>query len=211
MSKLYKSGLLIIAIIIITMPSLYVYGQVKSLKSKKNKPEIGFQSSGGVLYNTGKQSKINFSVNNSLVFKKPLSPHIKAEALINFNIIKNQCCIDKIFGAYTADNISAAKLSLPVTIQYYPLKKQNKLQPYIGAGVQYDINMPAKHQPNYVAKQDNNEYPPTDNGTKYISIIFTQGVTYKINTKIQLRQSFHFIPGADKTLGLDIGVGYTIH
>jgi len=47
--------------------------------------------------------------------------------------------------------------------------------------------------------------------TKYISILFTQGVIFEVSTKIQVNQSFHFIPESNaKRIGIDLGVGYQL-
>ena len=54
-----------------------------------------------------------------------------------------------------------------------------------------------------------NNYPQAD--TKYITILFTQGVTFEVNTKIELTQSFHFIPtNTTNIIGIDLGIGYKI-
>ena len=47
--------------------------------------------------------------------------------------------------------------------------------------------------------------------TKYITILFTQGVTFEVNTKIQVTQSFHFIPSnTNSVIGIDLGIGYKL-
>ena len=193
---------------------MFVCAQTTSIKEKhKNKTTVGFRTGSGVLFSTtplhNKQGKLNYSINNSLVFSKPLSPHLKAEALLNFSILQNPCCIDKIFGNKPVEYLKSGKLLLPVTLQYYPIKRQNKLQPYLGAGMQYNFNPYTNTQASDDAA---NAHPnnPGAAGTKYISIIFTQGITYEVSTRIQVTQSFHFIPEANKTIGIDIGIGYTI-
>ena len=52
---------------------------------------------------------------------------------------------------------------------------------------------------------------PPQSDTKYITIVFTQGVTFEVNTKIEVSQSFHFIPENNNTvIGINLGVGYKI-
>ena len=53
------------------------------------------------------------------------------------------------------------------------------------------------------------DYNKRQSDTKNITILFTQGFTFEVNTKIQVSQSLHFIPGnTTKVIGIDFGVGY---
>ncbi len=204
---LYKMSLFILCSGIVSAPSFYAYGQVRSNVKNPNKISIGVKSSTGALFSTNKKTFPNLTSGTGIVFTKPINTHLRTEAMINYNMILNRCCIDKIYGRKPGD-ADAFKISLPVTMQYYPLKPKSKLQAYVGVGAQYNFNYGKG-----TSAQTNGDVLPNNSanaGTKYISLIFTQGVTYKINTKIEVFQSALFIPDANKTIGLNIGIVYTI-
>lgn len=205
--RLQKIRLILVWVAITVAPSLYVYGQTQTRPT--NKTSIGFRTGTSAWINPAERNNTaSYLVKNSMVITKPINTHFRAEALVNLNIFQNQCCIDKILKASPKEYLTSAKMTLPVTIQYFPLRPKNKLQPYIGAGVQYDPSSSS-----IIAHSNNNDVPVKNgnlSGTKYISIIFTQGVTYKVSTDIQVIQSFHFIPGNDRQIGIDLGIGYTI-
>lgn len=205
--RLHRIGLILVGAAIAFTPTSYVYGQTQN--KPVNKATIGFRAGTSAWINpVERNNSTSYSVKNSMAITKPLSPHFRAEALVNLNIFQNQCCIDKILKGNPKEYLTSAKMTLPVTMQYFPLRAKHKVQPYIGAGVQYDPSASS-----ITAQSNNNDYPATGanlTGTKYISIIFTQGVTYKVSTDIQLIQSFHFIPGNERQIGIDLGIGYTI-
>ncbi|MCD6012106.1 MAG: hypothetical protein K0Q79_1968 [Flavipsychrobacter sp.] len=206
LKRLYKISLLVICSGIISAPSFYVYGQVKVKTKDTNKLTVSLKTNTGTLFSTNEKSVLGIARGNSVVFTKPLNQHLRTEAMISYNMILNRCCIDKIFGSKPG-NASGVKLTLPVSMQYYPLRSKSKLQAFVGAGAQYNFN-PEKGSSKITGDVLANK--SSDAGTKYISLIFTQGVTYKINTKIEVFQSALFIPDANKTIGLNIGVGYTL-
>jgi outer membrane protein W len=145
----------------------------------------------------GKRSKANYNNNKSLVLKQQIIQHFKVETGLNFGSTSKVNGLDKI-----------NKLTLPVTLQYYFLPDKYKLRPYCGAGVQGKLysseNLPSTANSD---TQPDNHSNTADK--KYISILFTQGVTFEVNTKIQVNQSLHFIPGnSSRVIGIDIGVGY---
>ncbi len=205
--RLHRLGLILVGAAIAFTPTLYVYGQTQN--KPINKASIGFRVSTSAWINPAERNNTtSYSVNNTLAITKPLSTHFRAEALVNLNIFQNQCCIDKILKGNAKEYLTSAKMTLPVTMQYFPLRQKNKVQPYIGAGVQYDPGASS-----ITTQSNNNDYTAKSTnltGTKYISIIFTQGVTYKVSTDIQVIQSFHFIPGNNRQIGIDLGIGYTI-
>ncbi len=205
--RLHRLGLILVGAAIAFTPTLYVYGQTQTKLS--NKASIGFRTGTSAWINPAERNNTpGYSVKNSLAITKPLSTHFRAEALINLNIFQNQCCIDKILKGNPKEYLTPAKMTLPVTIQYFPLRPKSKVQPYIGAGFQYNPSGSS-----IIANSNNNDIPVKNgnlSGTKYISIIFTQGVTYKVSTDIQVIQSFHFIPGSDRQIGIDLSIGYTI-
>jgi len=151
---------------------------------------------------------MQYGINHNLVLRKAIKPHFKFETGVTYSQFQNQAFIQKNKFNHTLKPYS---LSLPATLQYFFLPEKCKLHPYCGAGLQYNINI----RPNTISPFSGDASSATsagsETGTKYISIVFTQGVTYEINTKIQVTQSFHFIPNNNnKILGIDLGVGYTI-
>ncbi len=205
--RLHRIGLILVWAVIAFTPTLYVYGQTQT--KHLNKASIGFRAGTSVWINPAERNNTtSYAVRNGIAITKPISTHFRAEALINLNIFQNQCCIDKILKGNPREYLTSAKMTLPVTMQYFPLRPKNKVQPYIAAGVQYNPS-----ELSNTTQANNNDYPAKSanlTGTKYISIIFTQGVTYKVSTDIQIIQSFHFIPGNERQIGIDLGIGYTI-
>ena len=103
-------------------------------------------------------------------------------------------------------------VSIPVTMDYFMLSDQSKIRPYCGVGFQCNSDQTKTNiaQPfnDGGTQLTNNDQP----GTRLISIIFTQGVTYEVNTRIQFTQSFHFLPQNNgPKFGLDIGIGFKIN
>jgi len=83
------------------------------------------------------------------------------------------------------------------------------MHPFFGAGLQYNIKPFCQTAPIY--NDGGYNYSPQA-GTKCISILFTQGVTFEINTKIEIGESFHFIPNNNnRVIGIDLGIGYKIN
>lgn len=190
---------------LISTPGFYAYGQVKN-KSRIDKISIGLRAgSNNIIAAPGSKSQIGISNSKSIVVNKPLSAHLKVEATINYNMLMNGCCIDKIFGRkLTNDN--QATITLPVTTQYFPLKRQSRVQPYLGAGFQYSMETRSKISARTSDIMDNQ----SADGNKYISLIFMQGVTYKVNTKIEVYETTIFNANSTTNIGLNIGVGYKL-
>ncbi len=102
-------------------------------------------------------------------------------------------------------------VGVPVTVQYYFLPEKHKLHPYFGAGLQYQYNLNSNIAPITGDGRNIPALPIPQPGTKYLNILFTQGVTFEINTKIQISESIHFSPGStDKVIGIDLGLGYKL-
>ena len=183
--------------------------------NKKHNVTLGFQTGRDALLNPSpnlqnKQTKFQYGANHGLTLRKKTGSHFKIESGFTYNQLQPQ----NFKNNFSCNNFNALKpytLSLPATLQYYFLPEKSTLHPYCGAGIQTNINI----SPNTISPFTGDTYPGTNHqtyqtGTKYISILFTQGVTYEINTKIQITQSFHFIPNATKTFGIDLGIGYTL-
>lgn len=205
-----------------TFAALCLHAQI-NLKNTKVKPRhsnpttIGFQSGRELLFNSSplvhsKQSKVHYGLSNSLVLRKPLNTHFKAEAGVIYGTVQNSSSMTNLNDR--VGNIAAQKacyVSMPLTINYFCLPEHCKVRPYFGAGIQYNINVQGG---NAISPFSNETYPQenqTPSGTRYISILFTQGITFQVNTKIEINQSFHFIPdNSNKIFGINLGIGYKI-
>ena len=213
MSSLRK--ILTVCIVAPTMMlgSVSLFAQSKATHKKPVKKHlplvtIGFQSGRELLFNSSplihsRQSKVHPAISSRLVLRKPINAHFKVETGLSYSAIQTP-------GSATVGYKKPYTLAVPVTLQYYFLPKQCRVQPYFGAGMQYNFNTPS----NTISPFNGDITPSVNNyqsGTKYISILFTQGMTFEINTKIEINESFHFIPNnGNKTIGLDLGIGYNI-
>ena len=186
------------------------------IKKEKHPISIGFQSGRELLFNSSplvhsKQSKVHYGISKSLVLRKPINAHFKLESGISYSNI--QCCTPNILALTGKQNntLKTNKFSFPVTVQYYFLPEKCKVRPFCGAGLQYCFadgkNNPVTNTCADVTQQYYNPQPDT----KYITILFTQGVTFEVNTKIEITQSFHFIPeNTNNVIGIDLGIGFKI-
>jgi len=148
--------------------------------------------------------------------RKALNAHIKMECGISYSVIQNASSFninDRTVGnKYYAITQKAYNLALPVTVNYFFLPGHCCMHPYVGAGFQYNLNL--TDGSNTISPFSGDYRASTVNqqtGTKYISIRFTEGITFQVNTKIQINQSFHFIPdNNNKVIGVDLGFGYQL-
>ncbi len=201
----------------LTIASFTVFAQNKikhTIKKEDHKGlTLGIQSGRELLFNStplihSKQNKVHYGINKSLVLRKPLNAHFKAEAALNYGTM--QSASFQSTGFYSNKITGQNKLSAPVTLQYYFLPEKCRVRPYCGAGIQGNI-LTSNFNPTPFSDVGVNQYTNTQQDTKYITILFTQGVTFEVNTKIEVSQSFHFIPGnANKVIGVDLGIGYKI-
>jgi outer membrane protein W len=199
------------------LASVCVYGQSKTLHpyTKHKHITLGFQSGRDLLFHSSpllhsRQSKVHYAISSTLVLRKPLNNYFSIESGIKYSIVQNAA--GPINNAFCNNYIGARKpysVSIPVTIQYYFLPEKSRIRPYIGGGLQYNFNTNGNNITPFHADTRNDYTDQT--GTKYISILFTQGITFEINTKIQINQSFHFVPGGtNKTIGIDLGIGFNL-
>jgi len=195
----------------LTFASLWVSGKskIKTAANHKHNITVGFKTGQESLFTSqrllpNKHSKIQYSASKSFLIKKQINPHLKLESGLNYNTVQQPASLqhEDIF------NARPYRISVPVTLQYYLLPKKSRLQPYAGAGFQYNIMYQNyNHATISDYRAPNNQQP----GNKYISIVFTQGMTFEVNTKIEITQSFHFIPnGTEKIIGIDLGIGYKL-
>lgn len=97
-------------------------------------------------------------------------------------------------------------ISVPATLQYYLLPTKKKLNTYIGAGVEY--NYFKQTSASTVAKDA--PAKPLQN-ISILNLSIVQGIIYEVNTKIQVRESIHFIPNEQpgcQDIGFNVGIGY---
>lgn len=221
-----KIAAIIIAMSTSAIMPYYSYGEAKTHVKPKHKKAakpattIGFRSGRELLFNSSplihnRQGKIHSGISNSIVLRKPINTHFAVDAGIKYTSFRGLSQVVPNDNSTAAKYTAAQKvydLALPVTINYFILPEHCCVHPYIGAGFQYNLTLSnSKSSPfnsdTYTANVGN-QLP----GTKYISILFTQGITFRVNTKIEVNQSFHFIPcGSNtKTLGIDLGFDYRL-
>ena len=215
MSCFNKISILTLACCYMALASVCVYGQGKTLRGTRQRQTVavGFRSGRDILFNSptllpAKQTKVHYAISSTLVLSKPINKHLTIESGLRYSVIQNAANPFNRINDYTAPK-KPFSISIPVTIQYYFLPEKSRVRPFIGAGMQSSFNTNSNNISPFSA---NTHLDYTDQtGTKYISILFTQGITFEINTKIQVNQSFHFIPEtANKTFGIDIGIGFKL-
>ncbi len=181
-----------------------VFGKVKNKKHHHcclSQTCIGFNK--GVTFldvsKTSCQKKYASASTNGFIVTMPIVTHFKAEAGITSTSILNYPGTRNQNGL-----VSSSSLSFPLTIQYYFLPKACRLQPYIGVG-----SLLYSDPKRNLTMLQNNEAFTSYPGTKYISILFTQGITFEINTKIHLTESIHFLSSEGRnTFGVSFGIGF---
>ncbi len=135
--------------------------------------------------------------------KIPVSNHVKFETGICFTSAPG--CAPIILMAARSEE----SFSVPIVLDYYLLQRKSKLQPYFGAGVMVGT------EPRRLFLQqldDKEQYNTAYPGTKFISILFTQGMTFEVNTKIQLNETIHFLStqSSPNTFSIGFGVGFRL-
>ena len=164
------------------------------------KPFIGFYR-GAQLLDVSKglrTKKFASDINTGFVVRLPLVTHFKAEAGMSFSNIL-------VYPTNKGNLVKGARsVAIPLTVQYYFLPKESRLQPYIGMGAMLNPNP----KNSLLLMDDGSNYKPYP-GTQYISILFTQGVTFEVNTRIHLTESLHiFNVGGRAAIGLNFGIGF---
>lgn len=189
--------------------STYTYGQAKKKTKKASGITLGFQAGREILFNSSplihsRQSKVHYGISKSFVLRKSIGTHFNAETRLNDVFYPSAMSVNGFNKG--VNKFAASKINIPLTLQYHPLCCGAKIDPFVGMGLQYNFNTATSNQSNPELTFQN-----TNAGTKYFSILFTQGVTYEINTKIDVDESIHFIPGTgSKSLGFNVGIGYKL-
>ena len=186
------------------------YGHIRTEKKKKH--FINLNQSSLSLYKgvrfldvaqNGYRNKNRRTTSNGVVVRMPLVKHFKAEVALDYSQILKYPKQDNNSQRFPS---TTPALSVPVSIQYYFLPKKCKVQPYLGVGsVLYsDVK-------NSLSVIDNGEIVLKPWGTKYISLFFTQGIIFELNTKIQLSESLNIINEDGKnSFGLNFGIGFKL-
>jgi len=172
-------------------------------KKKKEAFTLGFETGKTIFTTPGSKQVIN---DKKLFLNKTIGKHVKLET--GFQCFKQP---SHIFIPATKDNytLTGMDYSIPLSMDFYLLPQKSKLNTYCGIGLQY--NHLCKQNACYQGDQEQPTSPYPLPGTHLVSILFTQGVTYEVNTRIQVKQSIHFIPQAgNKTIGLDLGIGFKL-
>lgn len=150
-------------------------------------------------FKSGSPSQLN---TNTVFVSRHITHHIAIETDLTYNTSRE-------IPGFHSSTFQPYRISIPVITQFYPLSEKSRIQPYCGAGFQYNINVsPSNISP--FSGEVENPHSIVASGTKYISIMFVQGVTFEISTRIQVNESFHFVPGTNKTIGVDLGIGYKL-
>lgn len=215
-NKIFLFALTVLSMVTVSVPG-FAQNKIKSVLKKENAGiTIGFQSGKEILFSTtpqvhNKQNKTRYGSAKSLVIRKPINAHFKLETMLGYTSIQNNPPI--FFGAGKINNyLKPSSFSLPVTIEYYFLPEKNKLRPFCGAGFQCNCPNGKNNNPSPLSGMDVNvPYYNSQADTKYITILFTQGVTFEVNTKIEITQSIHFMPeNSNNAIGVDLGIGFKI-
>jgi len=172
-------------------------------------------------YETGAQLFIN---NNNSTIKQPSGKYVFTNAIYGAKSITQRLALEfeLKYGSSTVVNKTGGvniinrgvgkiyNLTVPVTIQYSFGKKSNKLKPFVGGGAVYNVYQEKYSEFNFTdgAAKD---IVTTHTSTPFVCFTVTQGVTYDITPRVQVKESIHFIPRNAHTnanlLGIDIGVG----
>jgi len=152
--------------------------------------------------NNGYKCKRCESMNNGFVVRMPLVSHFKLEAGLQYNYtLGPNSILPAKKGQLTNRNSS---ITLPITIQYYIRPDKRRLRPFFGFGAMTNVF----DQKQQFSLGDGSSYPSMA-GTKYVSILFTQGITFAISTKIDITESIHFMPQQEgSSVGFSIGIGF---
>ncbi|MBC7554984.1 MAG: hypothetical protein H7257_13520 [Taibaiella sp.] len=140
---------------------------------------------------------------NGIMVNVPLVNHIVAELRVAFseaNAAQLSCTSD-------AQSVCLKQaFNMPLSLQYYFMPQSCKIQPYFGMGAMLYSRF---KNPEYAPADNSSKFPAA--GNRYISIMFTQGATFEVNTKINITESLHFYKADGKdNVGFNIGIGFKL-
>ena len=202
MSTAKKISLLLLPLVLMVALAI---GQTQAKKKTQllKKPFIGFYRGAQRLdVSKGLHSKkFAADITSGFVIQMPLVTRFKAEVGMTFSHVLTYPGGKQNKSPFMKGDQSIA---IPLTVQYYFLPKESRIQPYIGIGGMLNPNP----KNSFTLMDDGNNYRSYP-GTQYISILFTQGVTFEVNTKIHLTESLHiFNVGGRAAIGLNFGIGF---
>lgn len=177
------------------------------------------QPSWTIGYETGAQ----FFIHNNAAIKQPGGKYIFTNSVYGNKSITKRLALEfeLKYGSTTiqkAGNVSILNrgigkiynLSVPVTIEYSFGKKNSKLKPFVGTGASYNVYQEKYSEFNF-ADGAAKDVITTHTRTPFVCFTVTQGVTYDITPRVQVKESIHFIPrnahNNVNLLGIDVGVG----
>lgn len=179
--------------------------------NKKKDWVIGYSAGEQMLLGSPGPASGKYAFTNTISGKTNIDDRWALDLEINVSVVKKE----PVGNTVSITNEGMCKeynVSVPVTIEYNFLPKQNKLRPYVGAGVQYSVYQESYNEYDFyegVAKR----VTSIKANTPYASFVITQGVTYDISPKIQIKESLHFLPQTgsqtnNSALGLSLGIGF---
>lgn len=178
--------------IIMVVAANYAFAKNKRVTILDNREfSIGFNT--GTITTTGKSISLTPSnQTRSIVLGAAISRQLRIEAGVTW--FRQAMANKNNYRQYTS-------FLIPISANYYLLPRKSRLQPYLGIGATYYRQFTGvKYESNQIA-----------NGLNKMSIMFTQGFTIEVNTKINITQSLHLIATEEKkTIGLSIGIGFRL-
>lgn len=184
-------------------------GQDSLYNRNKRELTVGFTVGGRYMFNSPLFNKsLNFKnkscchYTEGMFLKKYITEHMAIETGLNYMTAEAPVNYNPERVVRTGKEYT---VSIPATAQYYIRPSKARLNTYVGAGVNYNYTT----QTNTVRTETGNKNQK--NVTTNVNIAVVQGVIYQVNTKIQVRESIHFIPSNQNNcqeVGFNIGVGY---
>ncbi len=150
----------------------------------------------------GGRKKYATAITSGFMVNLPLVTRFRAEAGVSFSHVLTYERAKQTSGPLSI--MQPMAMSFPLTVQYYVLPKKCRVQPFVGAGILWHptvVGNPTTLQNNeaFIA------YP----GTKYISLLFTQGISFEVNPKIHLTETLHFINSSGgNNFGMSFGISF---
>lgn len=178
--------------------------------AKKTDWVVGYSAGEQMLLGNTTSLTGKYAFTNSVSARKNIDDRWSLEFELNVSIIKKEPSGNVV--SITNEGVCKEyNVSVPVTVQYNFLPKDSKVKPYIGAGVQYNVYQEKYSEYDFYegfAKKVTSikTYSP------YASFVITQGVTYDISPRIQIKESIHFLPQinthSNSAVGVSFGIGF---
>lgn len=178
--------------------------------NKKKEWVVGYSAGEQMLLGNPPPTSGKYAFTNSVSAKKYIDDRWAIEFELNLSVVKRESSGNVV--SITNEGVCKEyNVSVPVTVQYNFLPKDSKVKPYIGAGVQYNVYQEKYSEYDFyegLAKK----ITSTKTYSPYASFVITQGVTYDISPRIQIKESIHFLPQinthTNSTVGVSVGIGF---